>query len=160
MPPICEDTMPKEQLTEAEAIELEWKRLQIEELREKIAARAEARERLEQLRSKQLRDFKKAQEQIAARQRSCKHRKGGKDNRFSNGNDNNYSVIKNTYPAGEVGIMCTRCFKEVRRPHPSERKTDPKGYAERLALWREWDSMPTDNSPSGGKIFEIIPAVA
>jgi len=151
---------PKEPTNEAEAIELEWKRLQIEELREKIEARNLRKQQLLDNAKRQLADFNKAQELIAARQRICKHRKGGKDNRFANGNDNNYAVIKNTYPTGVIEIMCTRCFKTVRQPDPRERKSDPKGYAERLALWKEWDSYPTDNSPSGGKIFEIIPAVA
>ena len=143
-----------------EDVEREWKRLQVEELREKLQARRDERQRLEDLRARQLRDFKKGQEILARRQRACKHRKGGKNNQFANGNDNNYSVIRNTYPTGEVAIMCTRCFMEVRRPDPRERKKDPEGYSERLTLWKEWDSFPTDNTPSGGKIFEIIPAAA
>lgn len=149
--------MPKQPTLDADAIELEWKQLQIEELREKIQQRQEHRERLEAMRRKQLADFEKAQELIAARQKVCKHRKGGKDNRFANGNDNNYCVIRNTYPTGQIVIMCTRCFKEVPRPDPRTRRTDPD-YDKKFALWREWDGFPTDNSPSGGKIFEIIPA--
>jgi hypothetical protein len=54
--------------------------------------------------------------------------------------------------------MCTRCFKTVRKPDPKLRKTDPKLYQAQQDEWKEWDRLPTDNSPSGGKIFEIIPA--
>jgi hypothetical protein len=149
---------PKNDLTEFEQIETEWKRLQVLELRERLQTREDERARLKNLRDKQVRDFEKAQATIQARQRVCKHRKGGRDNRFSNGNDNNYCVIRNTYPNGDVVIMCSRCFMEVRRPDPRERKKDPEGYKERLALWKEWDAFPTDNTPSGGKIFEVIPA--
>lgn len=150
--------MPSTKPLDAAAIELQWKQLQIEELQEKINDRNERRARLEALRRQQIEDFTKAQQLIAARQRVCKHRKGGKNNRFADGNDNNYSVIRNTYPTGEIAIMCTRCFKEVRKPDPRTRKEDPEAYAKKLAEWKEWDNFPTDNSPSGGKIFEIIPA--
>lgn len=150
--------MARTTVTEAEEIELEFKRLQIEDLRERIQARNEQRKRLEELRKTQIEDFNKAQEMIAARQRVCKHRKGGKDNKFASGNDNNYSIIRNTYPTGQTVIMCTRCFKEVARPDPRMRKKDPTAYAKQLEEWKLWDSYPTDNSPSGGKIFEIIEA--
>lgn len=154
--------MPTKKTAELDAaeIELEWKRLQVEELRAKIQERNDRYERLEATRRKQLADFEKAQQVLAARQRVCKHRKGGRDNKFHNGNDNNYSVIRNTYPTGETAIMCTRCFKEVRRPDPRKRKENPELYKQQLEEWRLWDSYPTDNSPSGGKIFEIIPAAA
>ena len=145
---------------EAEEIELEWKRLQIEELREKIEARNLRKSQIEAQRRQQLQDFEKSQRIAAALQRVCKHRKGGRDNKFANGNDNNYSVIRNTYPTGETVIMCTRCRKEVRRPDPRERKANPELYKQQLEEWRLWDSFPTDNSPSGGKIFEIIPVAA
>lgn len=145
---------------EAEQIELEWKKLQVEELRGKLQARRDEIARLERLRTKQVADFKRGQAELLRRQAICKHRKGGRDNRFANGNDNNASVITNTYPTGETVMMCTRCFKEVRRPDPKLRKQDPKLYEAQFAEWRLWQAMPTDNSPSGGKIFEIIPEVA
>jgi hypothetical protein len=147
-------------MSESEKIELEWKQLQIEELREKIQSRREAKELAAQRRAQQLQDFEKGQELTLRKQAACKHRKGGRDNRFLKGNDANFSVIRNTYPTGEEALMCTRCQKEVWKPNPRDRKKDPKAYAENLALWRLWDEMPTDNSPSGGKIFEIIPVAA
>jgi hypothetical protein len=143
---------------EAEQIELEWKRLQIEELREKLQNRRDEIARLERLRVKQLADFQRGQAELNRRQSVCRHRKGGRDNKFANGNDANYSIVRNTYPTGETDIMCTRCFKTVRKPDPKLRKADPKQYQVQMDVWKEWDRLPTDNSPSGGKIFEIVPA--
>lgn len=151
---------PREPKDEYEQVELEWKKMQIQELRAKMQQREDEIARLDTLRKKQLADFKKGQAVLAARQRVCKHRKGGRDNKFHNGNDNNYAIVRNTYPTGETVIMCTRCFKEVRKPDPRNRKKDPEAYGLQLAEWREWDNYPTDNSPSGGKIFEIVPAAA
>src|SRR4051812_49356135 len=76
---------------DAEQIELEWKRLQIEELREKLQARRDEIARLERLRAKQLVDFQRGQSELKRRQSVCRHRKGGRDNKFANGNDANYS---------------------------------------------------------------------
>jgi hypothetical protein len=154
MPPKSQD--PHE-LSAAE-IDLEYKRLQLEDLRDKLAHRQQERERLLNLRTNQLRDFKKSQEILLARQRNCKHRKGGKDNKFARGDSNNFSIIRNTYPTGIEAIMCTRCGKETIKPDPRLRRADPKAYAAQYEEWKRWDDMPTDNTPSGGKIFEIIAA--
>jgi hypothetical protein len=150
--------MPPKDRNEIEDIELEWKRLQIEELREKLQNRRDEIARLERLRAKQLADFEKGQAELKRRQAVCRHRKGGRDNKFANGNDANYSIVRNVYPNGDTIIMCSRCFKDVRKPDRALRKSDPKLYAAQLAEWQEWDRYPTDNSPSGGKIFEIVPA--
>lgn len=147
-------------LSEYEKVQLRWQELQIKELEEKMQARAEEREREAARRRRQLEDFEKNQDLMLRRQRRCKHRKGGRNNNFLDGNDNNYSVVKNTYPNGLTVIMCTRCLKEVPKPDPRDRKKNPRLYAERVTEWNVWEQMPTDNSPSGGKIFEIIPAAA
>ena len=154
--------MPKEKYTasEAENIELRWKEMQIAEMDERLAERKDRRDRMDATRRKQIDDFHKAQAEIARRQRICKHRKGGKDNRFGDGNGTNYSVNQNTYPDGRVVIMCTRCGKEVEKPDRKLRKTDPDRYAAMLAEWNEWSRFPTDNTPSGSKMFEVIPNVA
>ncbi len=154
--------MPKQRMTveEAEEIELRWKLAQAEEIEERLLERRQKKEQLGELRVRQLEDFKKAQQEMARRQRVCRHRKGGKNNQFANGNDNNYSVIRNTYPLGREVIMCTRCHKEVERPDAKLRKTDPERYKLMAAEWNEWSRFPTDNSPSGGKIFEVVGNVA
>jgi hypothetical protein len=152
--------MPKEKYTasEAEQIELRYKQLQIEELEERIADRRDQKERMAAHRERQVADFKKGEAERLRRQAICRHRKGGKDNRFAQGNAQNYSVNMNTYPTGRMVIFCTRCGKEVEKPDLKLRKTDPEKYKTMAAEWNEWSRYPTDNQPSGGKIFEIIEA--
>jgi hypothetical protein len=57
-------------------------------------------------------------------------------------------------------IFCTRCGKEIAKPERALKKTDPKLYAQRWEEWKLWASFPTDNSPSGSKIFEVLEDVA
>lgn len=154
--------MAKQRLTsdEVQDIELRWKMAQAEEIEERLAERRAKRAQDEELRARQREDFRKAQAELARKQRVCRHRKGGKNNNFANGNDNNYSIIRNTYPTGREAIMCTRCHKEVERPDPKLKKTDPDKYVAMAQEWAEWSRYPTDNSPSGGKIFEVIPDAA
>lgn len=154
--------MPKEKYSasEADAIELRWKELQISEFEDRLQERKERKERMAATRRKQAEDFNRAQAATVRLQARCKHRKGGKDNHFADGNANNYSINRNTYPTGREVIMCTRCGKEVEKPDRALKKTDPERYALMVAEWNEWSRFPTDNSPSGGKIFEVLPNVA
>ena len=140
---------------DAEEIELEYKRMQVEMMREQMAERQERRDRMEHDRKRRYADFLKSQEELERRQRVCQHKKGGKNNNFARGNSADHSVIQNTYPDGRVCIQCTRCGKEVWQPARELKKTNPKLYAQQLELWRTWLAFPTDNTPSGGKIFEI-----
>jgi hypothetical protein len=150
-------TKEKETLSRAEEIELRWKELQIEDMEERMVNRREAKDRAAADRQRQYEDFKKNQAIMTRRQNLCKHRKGGRDNKFWNGNSQDYSINRNIFPTGEEAIFCTRCGKEVRKPTRELRKTDPKLYAEMMVVWRKWSDLPTDNTPSGSKIFEIIP---
>jgi len=145
-------------VSDADEVELEFKRLQIEIMREQITDRNNRKDRAKEMREKAAADMVRAQQEREHRQRVCKHRKGGRDNRFANGNDANYSVITNTYPTGQICLMCTRCGTEVWKPELALKKTDPKKYAEMMAKFKEWSSFPTDNTPSGSKIFEISAA--
>jgi hypothetical protein len=147
--------MPKNEMN-AEDIELEFKRLQLEDLRETVQARRDRKERLASDRAKQLEDFKKSERQRLRRQEICQHRKGGRDNRFHKGTDANHSIITNTYPDGRILMMCTRCWKEVEKPNAKLKKEDPKLYAAMWQLWQEWQKLPTDNTPSGTKMFELV----
>lgn len=149
------ETKAKSELTEMEAVELEFKKMQIELFKEQMAERNEQKARLQHNRERQNADYRKGQAELARRQAVCKHRKGGRDNKFARGTDANYSIITNTYPDGLIVIMCTRCGKEVEKPSKALKKSDPKRYAEMWAEWQKWNEFPTDNSPSGGKIFEI-----
>lgn len=142
-------------VSEAEEIELEFKRLQIAMMRDQIDNMNEKKNRSAEQRERSIIEFKKGQQIIARQQQRCQHRKGGRDNRFANGNDQNYSVITNTYPCGEICVSCTRCGKEVWRPDKKLKKTDPELYATMMAEFRTWSNYPTDNTPSGSKIFEL-----
>jgi hypothetical protein len=154
--------MPTKKFTQAEAddIELRYKQLLIEEMMEKSQARADRKEQLAADRAQQIADFLKNEKERLRRQLVCKHRKGGKDNKFANGNSQNFSVIMNTYPTGDQCVMCTRCGKEVWKPKRSLRKENPELYQEQWRLWVEWRDFPTDNSPSGGQIFDIQSSAA
>ncbi len=142
-------------LIDADQVEIEFKRMQIQVMREQMEERQQRKERLQADRERNMRDFKASQRDLDHRQRVCKHRKGGRNNNFAKGNSADYSVVQNTYPNGSQGVMCTRCGKEVRKPDVELKQKDPKAYAEAWALWVEWSGFPTDNSPSGSKIFEI-----
>lgn len=152
--------MPEKQLSRADEIELRWKELQIEDMEERIQARRERQERAKADRERQYQDFKKGEAIKRHRQTICKHRKGGRNNNFWNGNSQDYSINRNTYPTGREVIFCTRCGKEVEKPARELKKTEPKLYAQMWEEWKVWSSYPTDNSPSGSKIFEIIPDAA
>jgi len=149
--------MPRTVSEELDRVRLEREELELEDLRERVQARREQRERIARDRERSVAEFKKNQWILKNRQARCKHRKGGKDNRFADGNSQNYSIITNTYPTGKVVISCTRCWKEVERPDPKTKKTDPD-YPAKLAEWNEWSRYPTDNTPSGTKTHEIVPA--
>lgn len=154
MPEPTKPEAPK-RLSAAEEVELEFKRLQVELMRDQIAAREAQKEYSRVKIEKMVADMKAAEREMQHRQRVCAHRKGGKNNQFAKGNDQNRSIVQNTYPMGEISIMCSRCFKTVWRPELKLKKSDPKLYEAMLAEWKEWSSWPTDNTPSGSKIFEV-----
>ncbi len=163
----------------ADDVEVEFKRLQILEMQERLAERNDKRERLTAQRANQVRDLGNAQRERLRIQSVCKHRKGGKDNRFARGTAPEYSIILNTYPTGLMCFVCTRCGKEVWKPMPALKKRSLNSYeaavvvymGERLGItietpdlklyeamyaeWKQWADYTTDNSPSGSKIFEI-----
>ena len=143
------------ELTEFEKVDLEFKKMQIAQMREAMKDRDEARARLDTRRAMQVSEYKKGEAEKARRQSICKHRKGGRNNKFAAGDGNQFSINKNTYPDGKEVMMCTRCWKEVEKPHRSLRKSNPKLFEAMWAEWVKWNEYPTDNSPSGGKLFEF-----
>lgn len=148
------------ELSEMEAVELQFKRLQIQRMQREMAEDAEKGERLSADRARQMTDWLKNERQRVHRQTICKHRKGGRDNKFAKGNDANYSININTYPDGRMCISCTRCGKEVWKPLRALKKNDPKLFQEQWNEWQKWLEYPTDNSPSGSKIFELVTEAA
>jgi hypothetical protein len=146
----------KTQPNRADAIELRYKELLVDQMEEEIANRRDRKERAAADRKRQYEDFQKNAAVMLRRQQICKHRKGGKNNQFWNGNSNDYSINKNIYPTGEEVLFCTRCGKEVRKPDRALKKTNPERYAQMWEEWKAWSALPTDNTPSGSKIFEVI----
>jgi hypothetical protein len=150
---------PREKtLSEFDQVDLEYKRMQIEVFRQQMQDRNDRIAALESRRARQVEEWMKGQAVQARKESICKHRKGGRDNKFAKGDSNSYSINKNVYPDGKEIIFCTRCGKEVPKPQRSLKKTDPKLYAEMWAEWVKWNEYPTDNSPSGGQIFLIAAA--
>jgi len=143
-------------LNTAEEVELEFRRLQVRKMQREMQAEEEQEARQNAERLRRLDDFQRNERMRQRQQEICKHRKGGRDNKFAKGTDANYSINVNTYPTGEMCISCTRCGKEVWKPKPELKKSDPKLYAQMWAEWQKWMEYPTDNSPSGSKIYEVV----
>lgn len=144
--------------SEFEMVELEFKKMQIAMFRRQLADAEDRDRELERRRTQQVLDYKKGERERLRKQSLCKHKKGGKDNKFARGTASEYSINMNTYPTGQRVIFCTRCGKEVPEPPRKLKKENPALYKEMRAEWDKWQEYTTDNSPSGGKIFEIIAA--
>ena len=145
---------------EREAVDLELAQLQLEDLRESSAHRRAIREQ-------------KARNQIAyqallienadiqkAKEEACPHRKGGKDLeglRF--GSSSNYSVVKHTLPMGDQMVVCQRCQKTWHKPLRAafevNGKLDQRAYKAALEEYKFAINMPTDNTPSGTRMFVL-----
>ena len=93
-------------------------------------------------------------EKVAAMQRNCTHRKGGKgdDLNANQGSDPNHSVLKHTAEWGETYVKCTRCTAEWWPGDTAENHPSGTGYAEALRF-------STDNAPSGAAQFRVDPKV-
>lgn len=143
-------------LAESAAIDLEMKRVTLELNKEKLQELHDARERRRMKMAKQEQDLRENQRIKDARQRNCKHKKGGRNKEgFAKGNSANYAVIQHTYPAGETIVLCQRCDKEWRMPAIQLKATDPAAYERQLREYRIALEWPTDNEPSGTRLFLI-----
>lgn len=147
----------------AEELDLEIKRLEVmekqlhvEDLQMRVENEKARRVQIARNHEAQQQSLEDYNRQVVREQEVCKHRKGGQDlEGILNGTDNFYSVVKNTYPWGELGVICTRCNKEWRKPSEELSKTNPELYAQQLAEYRAAINFPTDNQPSGTQIFLI-----
>lgn len=139
--------------------ELEFKRLQLENLRYQVENERARRAQILRAHLAQQKALDDANEQIKAQQSVCKHRKGGKNlDGIVNGHDSNYSVIKHMYAWGELGVMCSRCGKEWRQPKPEDfgkTKEGKEEFKEAVRVYTEAVNFPTDNEPSGTQLFVI-----
>lgn len=137
---------------ELQYTELEFKKLQLEDLRSRVEKEKERRAEIVRVHMAQQRSIDDANRQIQSEQEFCKHRKGGKNLQgILNGNDSDYSVINHTYPWGQGVVICTRCGKTVHEPMDRKSKT----FKEEMKLYKEWANFPTDNEPSGTTLFKF-----
>jgi hypothetical protein len=141
---------------ELQSLEMEERRLRVEALRTSVEQERSRRAERERARKAQQDAIDDERRNHDAEQAVCKHKKGGRNlEGFLDGNDNDASIIKNTYPWGEQGAMCTRCLKEWRQPPDSLKKSNPKEYKRLLDEFKAAMSAPTDNTPSGNALFII-----
>ena len=130
------------QLSEFERLELEEKRYRVENMRLDSEKRKEAKANAERQRKQVIADMKLSETKIRQKQEACTHRKGGKNlEGLTYGNDQNYSIIRHTYPNNETWVLCQRCGKEWK---PGEE------------VYLEAIRFPTDNEPSGSVTFSNL----
>lgn len=151
------DETRRDELSEEERrTELEFKRLQMQLIRQQLNEAKEKEEDRKVRMERQLRELEANKLIEANRQSNCKHRKGGKNLvNFLNGNDSQYSVVRITYPTGDVVIMCTRCQKEYRKPPVELKKSNPSRYRTELQEYKMACELPTDNEPMGTQLFLV-----
>jgi hypothetical protein len=151
-----EDMTVEEMLAESARIDLEMKRVTLELNRESLQTLKDSQERRLMKLRKQERDLAENLRIKEARQKACKHKKGGRNKEgFAKGNSANYAVIQHTYPAGDVVVLCQRCDKTWEMPLPALRISDPDLYQRQLREYRMALEWPTDNEPSGTRLFLI-----
>jgi hypothetical protein len=139
-------------LTELEQLELEERKLRLENLRYQVENERQRRAEIIRKHAQNQKTIDDVNRDIIAKQSVCNHKKGGKGlPGLVKGNDNDYSVIKHTYPWGETAVMCTRCMKEWRRPKAHLAKEDPKAFAKQMETYNEALAFQTDNEPSGSR---------
>ncbi len=153
---------------EARELDLELKRLTVEDLRVRLASDAAMREDRRRIAEQRERSAESERRTQRQRQTVCPHRKGGKDlEGLERGNDANASVLKHTYPTGAVHVLCTRCLKDwgpaccgkPKKVRGTDRcQTCGKAYREQTPGYREALAMATDNEPSGAGVFQFSSA--
>jgi|GEM_PF-2400110 len=153
--------------TELEQLEIEERKLRLELMKEQVGQIHAQKDQAARNRQRQSDTERHNRRQTQLQQDACSHKKAGTGVKgIFAGSAAEYSVIKHTEPWGETYVMCQRCGKDVRDPYFMLRKTDPKrvsaakkadprGYAAAMQKYKEWMDLPTDNSPSGGTIFNI-----
>jgi DNA-binding transcriptional MerR regulator len=131
------------------ALEIQLKRLQLEELQEQSdKRRALKAAQREELRTKMV-AIQQMMSQRANIQAHCSHKKGGTGVAAvlkGEGTSTNYAVIKHKMPDGRYWICCTRCLKEWHAANKLDGTPETEGYREAL-MW------PTDNTASGSSQF-------
>jgi hypothetical protein len=141
-------------------VELETKRLALEEQREKneeYTAKKAARKRNNAVRQAEL---KKEAANNAAIIHSCNHRQGGSPDNMLKGNGPSSIMRSRVMFSNNWVLQCLRCPLQMARPHPNLRKTDPQKYEADLAEYERLLEMSKTNNlpPVEGPAFEFTNA--
>jgi hypothetical protein len=145
-----------EVLAESARLDLAMKRASLELVQSQLTEFEEKKAQRKRRLQKAEFDLAESNRQKALREANCKHRKGGRNKEgLDKGNGSDYSVIQNTYPAGDVQVMCQRCGATWDNPSLELKATDPALYEKRLREYRRALEWPTDNEPSGTQLFLI-----
>jgi len=132
------------------ALDLELKRLELEDRRAAAKDRTDKKEAKRQMAESRNKATLAQMAQQVAREENCTHRKGGMGaNAVLNGQGDDalyYAVIKHKLPMGKYFILCTRCLKEWHPADPITGTPETPGYKQALMF-------PTNNSASGSSTF-------
>jgi hypothetical protein len=155
------------EMSEFEKLDLEERKYRLEVLKENVAKIHAEKDQAARNRKRQAQTEETNRQQTKLQQDTCPHKKAGTGVKgvFAGGAPE-YSVIKHTEPWGETYVMCSRCYKEWRDPYfmlrkidpkrvSAAKKADPRVYAQKMKEYKWAIDLPTDNSPSGGAIFNI-----
>lgn len=150
---------------ELQALRLERERLELEVLRDSVAAQNARRRQLIDAIRRQADTIRKNELRRKQQQSACAHKKGGRGREgILAGNAPEFAIILQTEPWGETYIMCQRCQREWRKPlavlqmvNPEEFKRivrmNRKGYKAELEEYNLALRMTTDNTASGSVLF-------
>jgi hypothetical protein len=132
-----------------QANEAEERLLDLEEKRERSAARkAKKAEKLADasMKANQVRAMLQSRERL---KKFCTHKKGGRGPGAvmnGQGTDDQYAILKHVLPSGRYFILCQRCGGEWVSRDPL---TGEAGSAD----FDKMNSVPTDNTISGSTLF-------
>jgi hypothetical protein len=139
-----------------EELRLQREVLELEDLNNRVQAERDRRAAIIHAHKQQQESLDSSNREKANIQANCSHKGGGMDiEGFWNGDDPSYCIIRHTYPAGDVGVICTRCNKEWWKPSEELRKANPKLAKEMEAEFKMVMKWPTKNTPSGTQLFLI-----
>ena len=172
----------EEMEAEFKSLELQAKRLELEDLQERVDERKLKRD----LKSSRVRSNGQILENNLAQRRTvqanCNHKKGGNGLEGfvgGQGDDPQYSVLKHTFLNGDMWVRCLRCGKWWKPPveesfffdehgrevSPEDGKFNKERFDQAWAEYQRALAFPSRNAPSssyqfrfsdGGKIFRTV----
>lgn len=140
------------------ALELEQKQLQLEIMRDQVAAIKSKKAAIAEQNRIKIMSTQQFLAQRKATQEHCNHRKGGANAQAviqGEGDSDKYAVVKHKLPNNRWWVICQRCLKEW---HPANPWNIEGGELQPLPAtpgWEEAIRFNTDNTPSESSIFQF-----